>query len=511
MGVAGCPTPIWELLGKDYCLFPRIFDCIYGLYILVSLKSLGINQIFRYQINKQNTSIYIYEGTIFNIMVSIQFCKGDPIRLYGINHFSLKYGIPLEAESREKSKTIYPIDLVENEIADHIVSWITTDYGAIPLFEELKGPEYVEETAKGVKINYDVFLEVGCILSGHLENLDAEERKQIAKIPLVDIHERILFDILSKTAEKQDSKITPKPFWPEGKKFAVCLTHDVDEVRKTTQYLTRPMLHLKRGELSRAVDQAKSSFTDRLSKNNPYWTFRRIMDIEEELDVRSTFYFLQEDEDVSITDPKTWRHYPRKYRFDNLNVSAIMRKLSVGGWEVGLHGSFQSHLSEEQLRKQKKELEEVIDSKVSGIRQHHLNLQIPETWRYHEKIGLEYDTSLGFKDDIGFRWGTCFPFHPFDKEGGKQLLILEIPLIIMDTPLFYRKEEVWPEIESLINTVEKQNGVLTILFHHSAFNEKEYPGWTDTYKKVINLCKQKNAWITTADAINKWWTNRTGT
>ncbi|MFB6088948.1 MAG: hypothetical protein ABEK36_04180, partial [Candidatus Aenigmatarchaeota archaeon] len=140
--------------------------------------------------------------------------------------------------------------------------------------------------------------------------------------------------------------------------------------------------------------------------------------------------------------------------FNDIKIIKQIHKLNKGGWETGLHGSYYSYKDKEKLNQEKKDLEAVLADKVHGIRQHHLNLDIPETWQYQEKTGLEYDTSLGLKNSIGFRWGTCFPFHPLNPNTKQQLSILELPLIIMDTPLFYGKKDIWPEIQRIINTVE---------------------------------------------------------
>ena len=155
----------------------------------------------------------------------------------------------------------------------------------------------------------------------------------------------------------------------------------------------------------------------------------------------------------------------------------------------------------------KEELEEVLEAKVYGIRQHNLNLDIPNTWKLHEKIGLEYDTTLGFNEFVGFRWGTCFPFYPLDRETAKPLSLLEIPLIIEDIALFSYNNP-WEVCMDIINTVEKYNGVLTILWHHSVFNDIEYPRWREVYEKIIKVCKEKNAWVTNAYEVAKWWKKR---
>jgi hypothetical protein len=77
----------------------------------------------------------------------------------------------------------------------------------------------------------------------------------------------------------------------------------------------------------------------------------------------------------------------------------------------------------------------------------------------------------------------------------------------MDMALF-SKNDGWGKCKRIIDTVEKLGGVLTILWHSVAFNENEFPDWTNIYKELITLCKKKNAWITTAGEIEEWWNSR---
>lgn len=426
----------------------------------------------------------------------------DLYRLYGMEHFCSKYGLTTP-EGLEDFEKEYSVELAENEINDTVVTWVKTEFGRIPFFEESLGAYPIEKKGKNVKVNFDIFGVVGHILFGHLEGLSQIEKEEFVGVPFVDIYERLLFDALSET----NNKFVMKPFWPDGKKFTVCLTHDVDEVRKTYQYATRSLRNFKRGEFSKAKKQIKSFVSDKRLGNNPYWTFNRLMEIEENLGVRSTFYFLQEDSEVKLSKPETWRHHGRRYRFDDVEVTKTINKLNSGGWEIGLHGSFHSYNNPKKLQMEKDELERVLGAEVCGIRQHNLNLKIPETWRHHEEIGLEYDTTLGFNDYVGFRYGTSFPFHPLDSSTKKTLSILEIPLVIEDIALF-RYDNPWKECVDIINSIESLGGVLTLLWHHSVFNEREYPGWTEMYQKIIGFCKERNAWITTANELNKWWRSR---
>lgn len=426
--------------------------------------------------------------------------QSDPNRAYGIAHFTEKYGIKPNADSHVK--------VAVSCINGHIVSWRDTQYGVIPLFENLNEGALVETHGKVVHVNFDVFRAVGYCLSGRLENLTPEEKEQIERIPFVDVYEKILFDAIKESAQINGEELTPKPFWPEGKKFAVCLTHDIDEVRKTYQYFTRPVMHLKKGEISRSIYHVKSFFKDKIKGNNPYWTFENMLALEEELGVRSSSYFLQESGKLNPHKLSSLMLQARKYKFSDPRVSGVMKMMTAGGWEVGLHGSYYSYLSRDKLLSEKQDLEASLGGKVVGTRQHHLNLKFPDTWAYQEEANLGYDTSLGLKNSVGFRWGTCFPFHPLNSKTGKMMSLLELPLIIMDTPLLKRKSGVWENICDLINSVEKQEGLLTILFHHTVFNEKEYPSWYGNYKKIIDTCRDKGAWITNGKEIDRWWRQR---
>jgi hypothetical protein len=64
------------------------------------------------------------------------------------------------------------------------------------------------------------------------------------------------------------------PTWHNDKKFAVCLTHDVDRVKKSYQYLTNFAKTLRSYHLL--------SF---FLKEEPYWHFEKIMKIEEKYEI----------------------------------------------------------------------------------------------------------------------------------------------------------------------------------------------------------------------------------
>ncbi|AKB62441.1 polysaccharide deacetylase family protein [Methanosarcina mazei] len=298
-------------------------------------------------------------------------------------------------------------------------------------------------------------------------------------------------------------KFEEKIIWPNGKKFAVCLTHDVDKVKKTHQYLTRSVRFLKKRQIKKSFDEMMR-FIRTVSKNikdNPYWTFEQIMELEKSLDVKSTFFFLNETGKIKILKPHTWKLYSGRYNIDTPEIMDIIKKLDLQGWEIGLHGSYNSYRDMELLKKEKDKLESIISKKIIGIRQHYLNLNIPITWEFQEAIGLRYDSSFGSSKDIGYRDDINMPYYPLNST------FLEIPMNIMDAALFKEnisQEDAIDRCIKYIELAEKNNGLITLLWHTDRFNETEFPGQAGVYKEIIRECIEKDAWVTNACEIHEW-------
>jgi hypothetical protein len=472
-------------------------------------------------------------------MITLHHDSNNLYSLHGINHLIQKLGISIKVNGDKKSKinVVYgklktsgnfSIQISENKIQDKIEGWLKIGNTDVPIFEKphrikLKGKTLVkyhngkEEfpcvvcSDDRIEIGFDIFKEVGYILSGHLEKLwrkmEVKGKIKTIRIPFLDFYEKILFDSILFAGKKLGIPVVQKSLWPGGKKFALCLTHDVDEIRKSYQYITFPIKHIRKRNFKDFLKQFKS-LGQKIKGIEPFWTFEKMMEIEDNHKVRSTLFFLQEDAKVSIAKPKSWRHYARKYNIRQKDVSILINDLNSLGWEIGLHGSFHSYKDLSKLSKEKKELEKVLKSKVFGIRQHNLNLAIPDTWRIHEALSLEYDSTLGFNFSPSFRFGTCFPFRPLDAERKAAISLLEVPMILEDTAALPENIDNWNFFMYFIKVVEKFNGILTLLWHHTVFNNNEFHNWGKIYEEIIKVCKKKDAWVTNSFEIVKWWKKR---
>jgi peptidoglycan/xylan/chitin deacetylase (PgdA/CDA1 family) len=282
--------------------------------------------------------------------------------------------------------------------------------------------------------------------------------------------------------------------YPEGSPFAVCLTHDIDHMYTSTAdkgiSAVKKFTKMKFNESLISIQQIRS-------KKIPYVNFEEIMDLEEQYNARSTFFFL-------ALDPSDQDYGYAIEHFEN-ELSIIQDR----GWEVGLHVGHEGYRDLDKLRTEKKNLEKVIKNSVVGCRNHFLNFIVPDTWALLTEAGFAYDSSLGYADCTGFRNGMCHPFKPYNLKNKETIDILEIPLVIMDGSLFddYMRLNVgtaWELTRRLIDTVAKYHGVITLVWHNTTLAE----GQKTFYEKILNYCSEKNAWMTSGEQIFTWWRNR---
>jgi hypothetical protein len=468
-------------------------------------------------------------------MISFYYTTKDRFSRYGIYHFIEKFGIPVEINKPSQSGIVitygvqgpgdFIISVDENEIKNNLCGKIQTNDENIPLCEipfntgsadevighfENNDTRYpcVTRTDHGYSIGIDIFKETGWLLSGHLDtvrsSLDTTTKKEVALNPTVDLLQNILFNAILAGCSAQNIPLVRKSYWPDGKKFAVCLTHDVDEIKKTYQWISRPLRYLVKKDIHGFLGQIHS-FIQTMKGNEPYYTYEDILCIERDLGAKSTYFILKESGNASFFSKKTWYLYGRNRSLKSPEMRELLQQLKSNGDEVAIHGSYFSYRDPLLLNDETRELEQLIHEKVIGTRQHNLNLDIPATWNHQVSAGLKYDTSLGFKDTIGFRWGTSFPFYP--NTGEKSLPLLEIPLIIMDICLesSNNKES---DCLHLADKVRRNHGVLTLLWHPPLFNSLEYPGARDIYIKIIQYCMENGAWIVRGIDIYEWLIRR---
>jgi len=170
-----------------------------------------------------------------------------------------------------------------------------------------------------------------------------------------------------------------------------------------------------------------------------------------------------------------------------------MKKICGRGHEIGLHTSYNSFRSTDQVKKEFERLISVAEKEgicqdVWGGRQHYLRWEAPTTWRAWEEAGLDYDSTLTFADHVGFRCGVCFEYPVYDILQRKPLALRERPLIVMEGSMLggqYMRlshEKSLSLIQKLAETCKMFNGDFTLLWHNSSLISRKD---RELYGKVL--------------------------
>lgn len=271
----------------------------------------------------------------------------------------------------------------------------------------------------------------------------------------------------------------------------VALTHDIDRTKKTYQHITKSLRALLKLDLKKLKNQIIS-----ILKRDNYWTFDEILKIEESYNVKSTYFFLNETIEFKLFHLKTYKLALGRYKILNKKIVDLIKYLDQKGFEIGVHGSYNSFKNKELLEFEKKTLENIVGHEIIGIRQHYLNLD-ENTWKIQKEVGFKYDSSIGFcgnEAKIGYVDGNIFPFKPLDDD------FIVIPLVIMDANFMLIKNR-WEEFKKLLDYCIVNNTYLVVNFHNHVYNELEFPGYKSAYKKIIEECLKKNAEFLTMNEL----------
>jgi uncharacterized protein DUF7033 len=293
------------------------------------------------------------------------------------------------------------------------------------------------------------------------------QREGFLGIPVADAYVELLWSALQR-------------MWPRlqrrAQRYAVALTHDVDDplasLGRSRAQLVRQLgadalLRRDPGLMARRARSwlglARGDY-----RHDPYNTFGLLMDVSERCGLTSAFYFLATDTTAAPEDPP--------YTLENPWIGSLMARIDARGHEIGFHAGFHTYRDEERTREEFQRLRRAaertgVQQSLWGGRQHYLRWENPSTWSNWELAGLDYDTTLAFADDIGFRTGTCREFPAFHLLERRQLRLRERPFQIMDRTLFeylrLSEDAAFDAVVAVASECRRYGGTLGILWHNS--------------------------------------------
>ncbi|MHA1838896.1 MAG: hypothetical protein ACTSYO_02905, partial [Candidatus Ranarchaeia archaeon] len=222
----------------------------------------------------------------------------------------------------------------------------------------------------------------------------------------------------------------------------VFLSHDVDW---PIQGAPRDHILLRRHRFS-------SDTIGRLNERNPYFNIPEYMDIEEELGVRSTWFFRV--------------HYPSGNYYD---YSGIIKTLVKKRWEIGLHLEPDRIENRSAIQRDKQALEKIVGQPIHGNRVHYARYT-DTLAKLLEQEGFLYDSSKVFDRQriVNASIGVYVT-------GG----LLEFPITVVDAFLFtYLKTPEKKVVETVCRVIDncRKSGlkwkVVTLIWHNCVLQMK---------------------------------------
>jgi peptidoglycan/xylan/chitin deacetylase (PgdA/CDA1 family) len=256
-----------------------------------------------------------------------------------------------------------------------------------------------------------------------------------------------LFDLVAALAEEAAGEPLPRvPTWPDGRTWALVLTHDVE----TAQGLAG-IEHVRR--------------------------------LEERFGLRSS-----------------WNFVPERYEVDD----AFVAELAAGGHEIGVHGLRHDgrDLASERLLRRR-----LPAMRAAAERWGAVGFRAPATqrsWKLMPKLGFEYDSSYPDTDPYEPQPGGCCSWLPFFNEQ-----LVELPITVpQDHTLFevlrQEDESIWTK---KIDALRSRGGMALVLTHPDYLSRGSKA--LDAYERVLaRYANDRGAWQALPREVASWWRRR---
>ena len=182
-------------------------------------------------------------------------------------------------------------------------------------------------------------------------------------------------------------------------------------------------------------------------------------------------------------------------RYASADIADDLRKLLSANSEIAVHG-IDAWRDSAKGRDERERVREVTGTVETGVRMHWLyfDLRAPSIL---ENAGFSYDSTAGYNETIGYRAGTTQVFKHLSVDR-----LLELPLHIMDTALFYPSymnlsdNQARTAMLPLIENATKFGGVLTINWHDRSLGPERL--WGDVYANLLHDLRARKPWFATA-------------
>ena len=360
-----------------------------------------------------------------------------------------------------------------------------------------------------VRVGYDLFDEVRTLLTNGQPVVNAG-------IPALDLHIALLRQLIVESG----IHLIEIPPVPEGCRFIVCLTHDVDHPLLRRHKFDHTMLGFVYrafvGTLIAAIVGRRPwrhVWTNWLAvlklplvhlglSPDPWAEIERYLVLEN--GASSSFFVIpfagQSGRQGGNAAPSA-----RAAAYGAADISSQIRNLVAADCEVALHG-IDAWMDTSAAANELDAIRSITGKEEVGVRMHWLYFDTQTPLKL-ERAGASYDSSFGYNETVGYRAGTSQGYKPLVASR-----LIELPLHLMDTALFYPSylnltpEQAYKRVGPMIENVVEFGGCLTINWHDRSIAPERL--WGDFYVALVAELRKKGAWFATATQAAAWFRKR---
>ena len=401
--------------------------------------------------------------------------EGDVVRVRAV-------GEPRAAPSSELRASNWGLDARDGEIC--------VDRALLRLVLDVAGAEVEQQSTSADRF--------GRVPS----NETAAVRASVDREPVVSLIARELAAAVRAAAGRRITRFVDP--WPNGRRWAVSLTHDLDVVEWWPAFTALRLVELLRhGEIARFARVAAAAVAS-IGRPVVWNAIAALLAEEARHEVRSTWFVLCDRPTLA-----TARAGDLTYRPDSAQARRIFDALRAAGHEIGLHGSFATSDDHARFGTQRSLVRAITGVEPAGLRQHYLRMRAATTPRGMASAGFSYDSTYGFADRNGFRLGTADVLPLWDSERQQPVGLDEAPFVWMDRALSkYQHVEApraWiDDALALAEQCRSVEGLWVGIWHPNLAPALGFPDAPEAYSRLVGELAHSGAHVAPLGELVAW-------
>lgn len=213
-------------------------------------------------------------------------------------------------------------------------------------------------------------------------------------------------------------------------------------------------------------------------KHDPFDTYKYIINKQKQTKYKFLFFFLVGG----------YSTYDKGTNASSKDYKSLIKHVADYS-RVGLKASFFAIEDIAILKKEKLQMEAIINSSLVASRQSYSKLNFPESYRNLVELEVKEDYTMGYVNQVGFRAGSCTPFLFYDLDYETQTPLKINAYHIMDYALLKHKSLLDKKkvLNEIISEIKQVNGQFVPVFHNYTFSSlARWDGFKELFNIILN-------------------------